>query len=177
MNTLKPTGVGRTPHKVIQMLRTPGVHHTASASPQLLARSLHQACRGNRVCGGPFHTLAPQWSAVPECVLQQAKRQWVPDVCFGQDNVPGVGQLAPGVCKMDRAGWGFRGSDGGERASRPPVVGRAMQGSGERTLEDKQAWCRSGLHCPAGLRKPSSAGGHPLVPLPWGAQTKEKIAI
>ena len=87
MNTLKPTGVGRTPHKVIQMLRTPGVHHTASASPQLLARSLHQACRGNRVCGGPFHTLAPQWSAVPECVLQQAKRQWVPDVCFEKLNV------------------------------------------------------------------------------------------
>ena len=74
MNTLKPTGVGRTPHKVTQMLRTPGVHHTASASPQLLARSLHQACHGNWVCGGPFHTLAPQWSAVPQSVYFNRQR-------------------------------------------------------------------------------------------------------
>ena len=74
MNTLKPTGVGRTPHKVIQMLKTPGLHHTALASPQLLAHSLHQACRGNPVCGGPFHTLAPQWSAAPQSVYFNRQR-------------------------------------------------------------------------------------------------------
>ena len=124
--------------------------------------------------GALSHTCSTMVCSSPECILQQAKRQWVPDVCFGQDNVPGVGQLAPGVCKADRAGWGFRDPDGGERASRPPVVGQAMWGSGEQTLEEKQAWCRLGLHCPAGLRKLSSAGGHPLVPPPWGAQTKEK---
>ena len=123
--------------------------------------------------GYPFTHLLHNGLQLPRVCTSRSKEAVGPNVCFGQDNIPRVGQLAPGVYKGDRAGWGFRGSDGGQRASRPPVVGRAMRGSGEWTLEEKQAWCRSGLHCPVGLRKLSSAGGHLLVPPPWGAQTKD----
>lgn len=60
------------------------------------ARSIRPAVE-TRYVGVPFHTLAPQWSAAPQGVYFKSKEAVGPDVCFGQDNIPRVGQLAPGL--------------------------------------------------------------------------------
>lgn len=144
------------------MLQRPDVHETASASSLLLAgRSftkhlLHQACHPNRVWGDPSHPCYTGVCSSPECALQVAAGSgcllWAAPPASVEE--PGLG-----VCRVCRAGWEFRDSDGGQGTSRPP---RGHRGRRVRQADagKKHASCKSGGQRAALSRMPAPS---PLV--------------